>query len=420
MSGQGNATEEPKQTPVRPQVGRAAAARYSSGFGELELSMLSMVDRLGIVTLGSLARMYHNSHYTARDHVRELCRNRYMERIAIDSMAVQRAIGFRPQVKNPVLGLGGNAYYYLREMHQAEPESARARRISGPLSFSATAKMPHALSVGEAVSYLVAAAHATHEAADALASPNHCSVGVLSERRSAVYITANNNSNNGSTAPGQSDPLDIGSLPQGSLSSGTTKLAGRGKAAPLLVPDATITLAIERHSGRGPFRSVAYKNARWNPTLGSWLAALLDTPPGIKEAAESERSGSTVYRHLLLELESGLNNSRTLNDKVARYNRLHANEVLRTRLYGPVPPTILVVTRTNDQVRNQCLLWRRSYYDRRPVAVIATSLQVLAEAYSASRSALLEAQCWAAVMAPQRPQMLSFSELLAMLAQPQA
>ncbi|MEO8285030.1 MAG: hypothetical protein ABI670_01175 [Chloroflexota bacterium] len=384
-------------------VGRAAARRYSESFGDLEENMLCMVDRLGAVTLAALARMYHNSPYTARDHMRKLCRTRYLERVPVNSVTVQRAMAYRPPAKNPTLCLGGNGYYYLRDILAYLPERRQAMQSDSSLSL---AKLPHRLSVSEAIAYLVAVCRATHEMPlkDAPSSaldaplpsvPYRCAVAVLNERQSAIYadtrLTLDRRINE--------------------------RVVSAGTAKPLLIPDATLFLSLDTSRGSSPYAELPVPvNARWNPTLQSWRAVLLTELLTPSEMRTSERIGATAYRGLLVEMETGMNNARTLQDKVRRYNRLYANTALHTALFGNGGPRVLLVVRTSDQVRNQAMLWRQAYLNRTPASVVVTSLQALSQAHNQSRRALLEERLWVDVMAPQRPQTRTFLELLPMLA----
>ena len=132
----------------------------------------------------------------------------------------------------------------------------------------------------------------------------------------------------------------------------------------LLQPDGTFTFAIRelslepaRASSPGLDPTSRGIHPESVPTLVSWENALLRSRPSGKVVVQSEESvkqgaGSTFYRTLLLEMETGANNSKDLDSKIKAYNRvLRAGEGVWTGVYGIRPRVGRGAHRCADRTR---------------------------------------------------------------------
>ncbi len=417
-------------------IGPKAALLLSNGLAERDISTLMAVEQLGIVTTEQIARAFFNTQRSAYETLLTLIKKRFMANIGADSSIIRRAVGHRPPPRSPAYILDWNGAYYL-----ANHRGYRLRNWRASTAALITPRFGHTVGIGEIWSYLLAAARATqeldltaqlaqgaqgeHEAREAQDPRRYrLCLGFRNER--ASILTQRRAS--GDTSAAESAATHVGA------GDGPSKV----KDKVLLQPDATFTLAISEVS---PPSGLAVKQGttqdfsqdithvtsqegqngqsvarprptspRWDPTLNSWEAAFLSDPPSAEVMAGSERlvsqgAGTTYYRTLLLELETGANNSTDITSKIASYNRLiRTNQVALSNAYG-ISPRVLVVVRTDAQVEAQALIWRTHYLYKGETAVLLTSLQRLAKVYnqgskgSRRRRNLIEHPCWLDVMA---------------------
>lgn len=430
-------------------VSAADALRLSAGFTARDIALLVCVEQLGMATTEQLARAFFNSPRSAYNRLRLLSQHRFLARVAADPETIRIAVGTggrrrrgsrdnqsdhlqisKTRSWNPAFSLDQNGYFLLTAHH-----GYRARNWHASTAGAVTSRFSHTIGVSEVWSYLVAAARATQEL-DPHMSPEdpwryRLNVGFLTERQSMLTAKRAATAANASKSVGDSlsHSLDSGGP------DGVAHTRGRSKA--LLRPDGALILAIcelgwpddddvahgveERTTPE--VRSCNVGNARWDPSLHSWQQALLPVAPPRAVMTAHETPGGTIYRSLLLEMETGSNHPGMLKDKVARYNWIVRNRKQAwNSVYGQ-SPRVLVVVQTDDQIEMQAQIWRSQYIVQAETAVLLTSLQTLSRVYDSAgswmgsevevgmgmgaarrgRLSLMEQSCWLDVMALPAP-----------------
>lgn len=405
-------------------VGREAAVLLSDYLTDREIEILLAVEQLGRATAEQLARAFFNSHRSAYETLLPLVNRRFLTNIGAQAFLIRSAVSHQPPPRNPVYILDWNGYYYL-----SNHLGYRLRNWHPSTAALVTSRFGHTIGISDIWSYLLAAARATQEL-DLMPEgedPWRYRFSIHFRNERASMLTQQRGQQEARTA----DPDDAessSSNPSASRMQAITKGRERGVRGEkvLLQPDGAFTLAIcelSPHSdsgpgpGSGPGSGPANRGThpRWDPTLCSWEDALLPKRPSGKVMVQGEEAvkqgvGSTYYRTLLLEMETGANNSKRVNSKIAAYNRLlRTGERVWTRAYG-IGPRVLVVVRTDAQIDREASIWRADYFHRQETAVLLTSLQTLARVYrhgsekgngsgnGSGRRALLDEQCWLDVM----------------------
>lgn len=429
-------------------VGRRAAAMLSKNFTDREIAALIAVEQLGMVTAEQLGRAFFNTHRSAYETLLTLTTKRFLVNPGADPLLIRRAVGHRLPPRSPVYALDWNGSYllsYEHEYHLCNWRPATAGLI--------TTRLGHDLGISEIWSYLLAAARATQEQAQASgpnsppAIPVHADLGGDSNGAGGAVETVE-----AAEGPYLPCPYRLSLAFRNERASLLSRrqrhvthdgASAKNRRGVLLQPDATFTFAIRNVSPvplspisparvgtslpgplsskgegddgihtSGQIESVESASPRWSRTLSSWEPAFLPEAPSAEVILASEKlatadSGHTYYRSLLLEMETGANNLTDITAKIGQYNRLiRTNQETWRNAYG-ISPRVLVVVPTDNQVEAQALKWRVHYFYKQETAILLTSLQTLARVYSNGgqehqgsqrRRALLEHPCWLDVM----------------------
>jgi hypothetical protein len=387
------------------RVGPKSAGQLGKDLIERDHLILLMAERARTITTEQVARVFFNSHITARKRVRLLRERRFLVTPEADHGIVSAAVGHRGGTHNAPLVLDWNGKYLL------EDQGYELRTWDPATVAQVNSRFGHTLAVSEVWSYVAAAARATHGISTGASNGagagagsalngrdvrNVCdvrdrlAVGLVSERDSVVY-------DGGCTAWS----LHLENAQAQTADTGTRNRVRKvrdWKPMPLVKPDATLVLSItdgNATNNTSPFR---YQ--------GDWRKAMLPTLQSPADMRASEQLGHTRFRHIFLEMETGSNSSRDMVDKIGRYNRLYKllregdmmyGQSWRT-LFGPTLPVILVAVRDSSQVQTQVTLWLRHFTHGAPGTVILADLEVLAQVYDMGRSHLLRQSCWLDVM----------------------
>ncbi|MBF6611563.1 MAG: replication-relaxation family protein [Chloroflexi bacterium] len=426
-------------------VGPAAALLLSDGLTDREIAAMKFVEQLGVVTAEQLARAFFNTTRSAYETLQPLVRRRFLANIGADPAQIRRAVGHRPPPRNPAYILDWNGAYHLSTHHDYELRNWRPSTVA-----LITSRFAHNLGISEVWSYLLAASRATHELN--LVSPSEdlwryrLSLGLRNERASLLTQRGAREAADSMMAADSLGALGSPGYP-GSMS-GQERAKVRDRV--LLQPDATFILAIREMGEQAalppdpqepPVGSVGAAHGaphairpghddrspspRWNPASESWEPAILSDPPygaamAVSEKLAARNHQETYYRALLLEMETGANNSKDVINKITAYNRLiRTNELAWTGAFG-IGPRLLVVTRTALQIDALAKIWRTHYFhSSKETSVLMTSLQTLARVYGAhgrsgrgDRRALIEQPCWLDVMAAGAPAWMTLGEAL--------
>lgn len=354
--------------------------------GERELSLLRTLDEIKLCTLTALSRLYFNNEYTARDNVQNLTNLQLLGRVQVDSHLVRQSIGYKAVVKNPVITLGRAGASFLHRY--LEKSGGRSQtEVSPNLSWA------HDIAVSEILSYMVSMARSTYEMPEG-SIPHRAAVRLYGERHSAVYKD---------------------------LQFSLARREGEGRAdksriVPQAVvrPDASLLWHIQSGQIDSPHavQPGSSLDPRWTPTRHSWAGAILHNTPTLQNMAAAEQDGEGWYRWWLVEMETGSNGAAVMRDKIWRYQQLRAM-LSRRSAYGQACPQILVVTRTNAQIKWQTELWRKYGNAVLPGSVLITSLEHLYKIHKAGRDALLGAKCFIDPLPPRGAQSLTFSQAVA-------
>jgi hypothetical protein len=426
-------------------VGPTAAVQLSDGLTDREICALMFVEQLGMATPEQLARVFFKTTRSAYETLMPVVRRRFLANIGADLAQIRRALGHRPPPRSPAYILDWNGAYLLPAQHDYQLRNWRPSTVA-----LITSRFGHNLGVSEVWSYLLAAARATHERNPECDSDGslqyRLSIGLRNERAS---LLTERGAREASRLLASAN-VDNSVAPFGQMLDYEEKVRDRV----LLQPDATFILAISElndpathfippilrqetlltgvrhmtaHTTRsGPNDSLPGVSSSF--ALESWESAILsDSPYGVAMVASeklvAKNHSETYHRALLLEMETGANNSKDVVNKINAYNRLiRTNERAWVGTFG-VGPRVLVVTRTEAQLDTLAKIWRTHYFFRgKETSVIMTSLQTLAAAYTAGgmngqagsrgRRALLEQSCWIDVMAPGAPAWMTLGEAL--------
>ncbi|MEO8286545.1 MAG: hypothetical protein ABI670_08935 [Chloroflexota bacterium] len=355
--------------------------------GERELSLLRTIDEIKLCTLTAISRMYYNSDYTARDHVQRLTNFNLLDRVPVDTYLVRQSIGYAADVKNPVINLGSKGTSFLGRYLDRGGMRAQKSTFSPTLSWS------HDVAVSEALSYIVAMARGSYEFPSD-AAPYRAAVRLYGERHSAVW----------------KDPEFTLARRAGY---GMAGVSSRIRTKTVIRPDASILWHIRPGSIKSPYaaESNAVADPRWTPTRHSWAAAIYHDAPSLKNIAAAEQDGDGSYRWWLIEMETGSNGAAVIRDKITKYHYLRGLPT-RQQLYGRACPQILIVVRSNSQLKRQVELWRHYCRAVTPGLVLVTSLEGLYTVCQAGRAALLTRRCFADPLLPSGSRMLSFAQVL--------
>jgi Replication-relaxation len=406
-------------------VGPVSARKLSKGLNERDYLILLMAERSHVVTTEQIARAFFDSPVTARKRIRLLRERRFLATPEVDHRAVSAAVGHRGGAHNAPLVLDWNGKYLLEHL------SYNLRTWDPATVAQANSRFGHTLGVSEVWSYIVAAARATHErvsqsgasgypeAKEAKEARDRLAVGLLNERESVVY-------HEGCTGWSLEMERGEGSGAETGVRAEEWK---NWKPRPLVVPDATLVLAVTPDERGQAYYEAARKNNSKSPSSyqGSWHQGLLPAVPSPAGMRAAEHQGSTRYRCVFLEMETGSNSSKDMMHKIERYNHLYDRlihgdmmhgENWKT-LFGPTLPIIVVAVRDKSQVGGQVTSWRAHYSAGPSGSVILVNLEVLALAYAGGtyanatgRSRLLTQPCWLDVMRSEGPKWRPLRDIL--------
>jgi hypothetical protein len=410
-------------------VGSVAARKLSKGLNERDYLILLMAEKLQVITTEQVARVFFESHVTARKRIRLLRERRFLASPEVDHRIVSAAVGHRGGMHNASLVLDWNGKYLLEQVRYD-------LRTWDPATVAqANSRFGHTLGISEVWSFIAAAARATHDThqrtrerasepepvvpgqsqATGSGVRDQMAVGLLNERESAVYYE-------GCTR--WSLELEWAAA-QGDIKAGAgvrEERSKRWKYRPLVKPDATLVLSVTPDETERAYRMAELKSNSKSPSSyqGNWRDALLPAMPSPAAMRGAEHVGNTKYRYLFLEMETGSNSSKDLVDKIGRYNQLH-NRVTQgdmmhgqswRTLFGTTFPTIIVAVRDIGQIDGQVTLWRTHFVARSAGSVILANLELLSLEFDRGRSRLLTQPCWLDVMRPEGPKRMALSEIL--------
>ena len=403
-------------------VGPVAAQELSEGLDERDHLILLIAEQLGMVTTEQIERALFDSSVTARNHMRLLRGRRFLASPEVDHRMASAAVGHRAGTHNASLVLDWNGKYLLESLHYD------LRTWDPSTVAQVNSQFGHTLGVSEVWSYIVAAARATHEPLPFRASSEHAqeqagardqlAVGLLNERESVVYY-------GGCTGwslemEGVVDEVQPPGT-AGATSSKRDRKLSASKLKALLKPDASLVLSVTSDETERAYREATSKSNSKSPCSyrGSWRDALLTAIPSPASMRAAEHLGSTRYRLVFLEMETGSNSSKDVIHKIERYNqlykRLKPGDAMQGQnwqaLFGPTVPPIVVAVRDSSQVDGQVMLWRTHYAPKSSGALILANLELLSLAYAKGRYSLLTQPCWLDVMRPEGPKRKTLGEI---------
>lgn len=364
----------------RIAVGRQPAFALSRGLYERELHIMSIAERLRIVTSEQITRAYFNSNTTAHKHLRKLRQRRYLASLEVGHQLITTAVGRRYAIKNTPLVLDWNGKYLL------EQEEYRLKIWNPATVAQINGRFSHILCVSEIWSYIMALARASNETG-----------GQLIEETDKVEKPNKNRLKFAADFYNESESVVYSEGSTGWSLDAEDKSAGMNRKV-VVRPDATFVLGF----------SFARASELPSEPEYSWHDALLPLLPYYNN---SDGKAGVTYRQLFLEMETGSNASVDVVKKIKKYNDLLKiyNLALTDAqprwlsVFGAQLPVILICVRDNSQIKAQVRLWRNHFNSRVRGGVVLVSLEMLAQAYSGGRAGLLMQRCWLDVMERNAP-----------------